>query len=275
MPLDFDSFPLKEIRRGRELRWDPHSLDFTQDVKDWMTLSDLERELVLSQVFGFLVGERAVTHDLGPLQQALRLERGHMEEEMYITQQLFEETTHVEFFQRWMNVVLPGELGKEVDYPRGERSQVLGTILPETMCALYEDRSPEAQMRAVVVYHQIVEGVLAELGYQIFYDCLEARGLLPGLLKGVRHIQIDESRHIAFGTYLAQRLIRDHPELKELFTDEMERLYEPVMHDAEALFEFFEDPMPFGLDRDKIVKLGADLHGRRIRAVLAGGLVAA
>lgn len=275
MPLDFDSLPLKEIRKGRELRWDPHSFDFTQDAKDWMTFSDLERELVLSQVFGFLVGERAVTHDLGPLQQALRFERGHMEEEMYITQQLFEETTHVEFFQRWMNEVLPGELGKEVDYPRGERSRVLGKILPETMSALYEDRSPEAQMRAVVVYHQLVEGVLAELGYQIFYDCLEARGLLPGLLKGVRHIQIDESRHIAFGTYLAQRLIRDHPELKELFTAEMQRLYEPALQDAKALFEFYEEPMPFGLDRDKLIKLARDLHRRRISAVLTGGLVAA
>ncbi len=275
MPLDFNSLPLKEIRKGRELRWDPHAFDFTRDVKDWMTLSDIERELILSQVFGFLVGERAVTHDLGPLQQALRLERGHMEEEMYITQQLFEETTHVEFFQRWINEVLPGELGKEVDYPRGERSQVLGKILPETMGALHDDRSPEAQMRAVVVYHQIVEGVLAELGYEIFYDCLKTKGLLPGLLEGVRHIQIDESRHIAFGTYLAQRLIRDHPELKELFTDEMQRLYEPIMHDAGALFEFYEAPVPFGLDRDKIVKLAEDLHRRRISAVLSGGLVAA
>lgn len=274
MPLDFDSFPLKEIRRGRELCWDPHALDFTQDVRDWMTFSDVERELLLSHVFGFLVGERAVTHDLGPLQHALRLERGHMEEEMYITQQVFEETTHVEFFQRWMNEVLPGELGKDIDYPRGERSRILGTILPETMSALHEDRSPEAQMRAVVVYHQTVEGVLAELGFQIFYDCLEARGLLPGLLEGVRHIQVDEARHIAFGTYLAQRLIRDHPELKELFMDEMKRLFVPVMIDAEGLFEFYEAPVPFGLNRDKIVKLGADLHRRRIKAVLTGGLAA-
>ena len=56
MPLDFDSLPLKEIRKGRELRWDPHALDFTQDIEDWKTLSDVERELVLSQVFGFLIG---------------------------------------------------------------------------------------------------------------------------------------------------------------------------------------------------------------------------
>jgi len=146
--------------------------------------------------------------------------------------------------------------------------------MPETMSALNEDRSPEAQMRAVVVYHQLIEGVLAELGYQIFYDCLVDRELLPGLLEGLRNIQIDESRHVAFGTYLAQRLIRDKPELKDLFESEMQRLHEPTMLDAAALFDFFEEPMPFGLDRAKSLKLAGDLHRRRVKAVLTGGLVA-
>ena len=48
------------------------------------------------------------------------------------------------------------------------------------------DTSPEAQMRAVVVYHQMVEGVLAELGYEIFYSCLDKEGALPGLREGLR-----------------------------------------------------------------------------------------
>lgn len=275
MTLDFESLPLKEIRKGRELCWDPHAIDLTQDAKDWSTLSDVEKELLLSQVFGFLVGERAVTHDLAPLQQALRLERSHMEEEMYLTQQLSEEATHVEFFQRWLYEALPGELGKDVPYPRGERSKILSQNLPEAMNALHDDPSPKAQMRAVVVYHQIVEGVLAELGYQIFYDSLQDRGIFPGLLEGVRHIQIDESRHIAFGTYLAQRLIRDFPELKDFFVEEMERQLPDTLRSAEALFEFYEEPVPFGLDRKKLVDLGKELYRRRVKAVLSGGLVAA
>lgn len=275
MPIDFDSLPLKELRKGRELCWDPHAIDFSKDTEQWKSLSDDERELLLSQVFGFLVGERAVTHDLAPLQQALRRERCHMEEEMYITQQLFEEATHVEFFQRWLYEVLPGALGEEVPYPRGERSQVLSRLLPEAMNALHDDHSPEAQLHAVVVYHQIVEGVLAELGYQIFYDCLDKRNLLPGLREGVRNIQVDESRHVAFGTYLAQRIIRDHPELKDRFIAEMDEILPATMRSAEALFEYYDDPMPFGLDRERLTKLALDLHKRRIRAVLTGGLVAA
>ena len=66
-----------------------------------------------------------------------------MEEEMYIAQQLCEEMNHVEFFQRWMNEVLPDELGSdEVPYPGGTPSPFFTTILPPTMQALIEDKSP-------------------------------------------------------------------------------------------------------------------------------------
>jgi len=274
MSLDFESLPLKEIRRGRELRWDPHAIELAQDIEDWKSMSDIEREMLLGQVFGFLVGERAVTHDLAPLQQALREERGHMDEEMYITQQLFEETTHVEFFQRWMYEVLPGTLGKEIPYPRGERAALIWEILPEAMNRLKDDKSPTAQMKAVVVYHQIVEGVSAEVGYQIFYDSLDERGICPGLRAGIRNIQIDESRHIAFGTYMAQRLIRDYPELKQVFLDEMDRMLPVSVESAGKLFEYYGDEVPFGLSQEKYESMSRDLHKRRVEAVLTGGLVA-
>lgn len=273
MPLDFSSLPLREIRKGRDLCWNPHTLDFSKDAASWLSMSDIERELLLSQVFGFLVGERAVTHDLAPLQTALREEGGHMDEEMYLTQQLFEETTHVEFFQRWMNEVLPGKLGEDIAYPRGEKSEVISKILPEAMNALKEDKSPRAQMRAAVVYHQIVEGVLAEVGYQIFYDCLDTRDLLPGLRTGIRHIQVDESRHVAFGTYLAQRLIRDYPELKEVFVEYMAEMLPVTLHNAGVLFDYYGDELPFGLSQERYVKMAEDFHRRRVEAVLTGGLV--
>ena len=96
MTIKFESFPVRAMRRGRELAWDPNNVDFSRDRGDWMKLTPLEQEFLLSQVFGFLVGERGVAHDLAPLQQALRKERGRMEEEMYLTQQMYEETNHVE-----------------------------------------------------------------------------------------------------------------------------------------------------------------------------------
>lgn len=273
MPLDFNTFPMQEIRRGRELCWDPHAIDFSRDKEDWLNLNDDERELLLGQVFGFLIGERAVAHDLAPLQGALRFERGHMDEEMYITQQLFEETTHVEFFQRWMDEVLPGKLGVDIPYPKGDAAPIFKTYLPDAMNALYTDRSPEAQMRAIVTYHQIVEGIFAEVGYEVFYGAMDPRGILPGLREGVRNIQKDESRHIAFGTYLAQRIIRDYPQTEEIFKDTMDALLDVTLDGMSRLFEHFDEPYPFGFKTETFVKLTRTLHTRRRESVLQGHLV--
>ena len=117
--------------------------------------------MVLRLTVGFLVGERGVTHDLAPLQQALRRERGRMEEEMYLTAQLFEEARHVEFFQRWFDATLPGTLGTDVPYPNLE-GDLFSVRLPAVMRALNDDPSPEAQIRALVTYHLYIEGVGAD-----------------------------------------------------------------------------------------------------------------
>jgi ribonucleoside-diphosphate reductase beta chain len=275
MALNLDSFPLKEIRRGRELQWDPNAIDFSQDRNDWANLAPLEQRLLLNQVIGFLIGERIVAHDLAPLQMALRKERGRMEEEMYITQQLFEESNHVEFFQRWVYEVLPGELGKDIPFPSSEPSPLLHVALPQAMNALLEDTSQTAQIRAIVAYHQNVEGVSAEVGYQIFYDCMDQNAILPGLREGVRKIQIDESRHIAFGTYLAQRIINETSEMKQVFIDAMEEIKQATVRSTAMLFELFESPYPFDLQADTYISLTRDLHARRTKAVLEGHLIKA
>ncbi len=274
MPIDFSTLPLRELRKGRGLAWDPHAIDLAKDREDWIALDPVSQVFLLRQVVGFLIGERGVTHDLAPLQQALRREKGRMEEEMYLTQQLYEESTHVEFFQRWMNEVLPGKLGTDIPFPPGQ-GRFFTEILPAAMNALAEDPSPEAQMRAAVTYHQIIEGVLAEIGYAIFYACLDKDGILPGLRQGIRFIQQDESRHIAFGTYLAQRLIHEHPELEAVFEREMEALREETVGSTDGFFSHCDDAEPFGLKQAPFRKLAEDLYRRRIRSVLRGGLVEA
>ncbi len=275
MPLDFDSQPLREMRKGRALQWDPHAIDLKQDKADWSKLNAAEQSVLLSQVLGFFHGERAVAHDLAPLQQALRQERGRMHEEMYLTQQMYEESTHLEFFQRWLFEVLPGRIGETVPRPPGQQTTIVNEHMPRLLTALLTDPSPRAQMRATVVYHQIVEGVLAEVGYQAFYDCLDPRGIFPGLRAGLRNIQKDESRHIAFGTYLARRLIRENPELRDAFVEDMEQYRQPCMDAAGALYGEYDEPFPFGLDGDKTVAFSVTLFRRRLDSVLSATLVEA
>jgi ribonucleoside-diphosphate reductase beta chain len=277
MPIQFDSFPLKLFHKGRALAWDPLAYDFAQDRQDWATLSESEQEIILRTVIGFLIGERAVAHDLAPLQQALRRERGRMEEEMFLTQQQYEEANHVEFFQNWMNEVLPGEPGRDIPLPplRNDSGQgrLLANELPAAMQALREDTSPETQMRAAVTYHMVVEGVLAEFGYQFFYRSLKKRGVLPGLVDGIHQIQRDEVRHIAFGNFLIQRLIRERPELEQVFDEEMDKLKPAARASSMAFFDAYESDTPFGLDAAEFEQLFEQLYEGRRNVVKRGETV--
>src|SRR5690606_16786519 len=47
MPLDFESQPLRELRKGRELQWDPHAIDLAQDRTDWTALDTREQSVLL------------------------------------------------------------------------------------------------------------------------------------------------------------------------------------------------------------------------------------
>jgi ribonucleoside-diphosphate reductase beta chain len=273
MALPLESFPIKGMQRGRELAWDPQTIDLSNDRADWDALDEREKEIILGNVIGFLVGERAVAHDLAPLQLALRRERSRMHEEMYLTQQTYEESVHVEFFSRWMEEVLGDIPPEELPQLKGEGSPVIYKILPEAMNALLDDQSPKAQLTAAVVYHGIVEGVLAEVGYQVFYDSIDPKGILRGLREGLRNIQVDESRHIAFGTYLAQRIIQENPELESHFIEEMDKHLQVSLDSAQFNFVIFDDPYPFGLVEKKYTDLTRSLHERRKEAVIQGHLV--
>ena len=272
MPIDFDSLPLRLFEKGRELAWQPSQIDMRQDKEDWQSLTDEEREILLQMIIGFLIGERAVAHDLAPLQLALRTEKGRMEEEMYLTAQTFEESVHVTFFQRWLDEVIPDQRHGRVPLPMmdGKGYLLVGTEMPQAMQALNMDKSPEAQLKAAIAYHIHVEAISAEIGYKQFYGSCEPRGILPGLIEGVHNVQRDEVRHIAFGLYLCQRLLRDNPELESVFVEEMERLKPITFFTATAFFEQYGDPSPFGIRRFEIVELFEQLYESRKRIVLRG-----
>jgi len=274
MPIKFESFPLKLIQKGNALAWNPVDFDFAKDRADWRNFSDAEQTVLLRSIVGFLIGERAVAHDLAPLQQALRCERGRMEEEMYITQQTYEESIHVMFFQNWMDKVLPEGAMTRITFPAIDpRATLLGGELPRAMQALSTDKSPEAQLRGSVTYHMLVEGVLAEAGYQFFYRSLEGRGLLPALIGGIHNIQRDEVRHIAFGLYFIQRLLRDNPELESVFETDLARLKPITRASTLSFYEQFEGNMPFGLELSEFESLFEQLWDSRYTTIKKGELV--
>jgi ribonucleoside-diphosphate reductase beta chain len=249
MPLDVDSFPMRLFRASQERGWIASAIDYSRERDHWLSLNDDERELLIRLVAGFRVGERGVTHELAPLQTVLRNER-RLDEEMYVTAQMFEEARHVEFFERWIEAALPGVFGKDVPYPKLV-GDLFSERLPAVMRALYDDGSPRAQLRAVVVYHLYVEGVGAEAAYPIYFHIFERTGLFPALREGITLIRRDEARHIAFGTYLLQRLLAENPGLQATFEEEVEGMRPYAAEAAAQTFGPFSGrSAPFGLDAE-------------------------
>ena len=128
----------------------------------------------------------------------------------------------MEFFRYTLDQI--GETGDLTVYHSDIYKSIFYEILPEAMEKLLSDQSPEALAEAATVYNMFTEGVLAETGYFGFYQTLEANKMMPGLLKGVGLLKKDESRHIAYGTFLLQRIISEHPHIFKQVEKRMEEL---------------------------------------------------
>ncbi|MFC9599301.1 R2-like ligand-binding oxidase [Peribacillus butanolivorans] len=206
-----DTLPFKLYQKAKKFGvWNPRDINFSQDIEDWKSFTSIEREVLLRIISLFQGGEEAVTLDLLPLIMAIAKE-GRIEEEMYLTTFLFEEAKHMEFFRYTLDQI--GETGDLTVYHSETYKSIFYEILPEAMENLIHDQSPEALAEAATVYNMFTEGVLAETGYFGFYQTLEDNNMMPGLLKGVGLLKKDESRHIAYGTFLLQRIISEHPHI--------------------------------------------------------------
>jgi ribonucleoside-diphosphate reductase beta chain len=255
--LNRESFPFRLYQKAKKFgTWDPKDIDFSRDQTDWAQLGERERKHTLYSVAQFIAGEEAVTLDLLPLIMAIARE-GRLEEEMFLTTFLFEEAKHTEFFERFL-VEVVGDRSDLSFYHSPSHEKIFKVELPASMERLLHDPSPEALAIAATTYNMIVEGVLAETGYHAFYSGLGKIGIMPGLMKGIGLLKTDESRHIAYGTYLLQRLISENGErILEVIARRMVELMPYCVGilkkgpDKGTAPKPSSTPAPFGLDENE------------------------
>ncbi len=259
--LNRDLPPMRLYEKAKKLGiWNPSDIDFSKDKQDWSRFTDEEKDLCLLLLSMFVAGEEAVTLDLLPLIQAIAQE-GRLEEEMFLTTFLFEEAKHTDFFRRFMDEV--AEAGVDLSRYHGDNyHQLFYESLPSALNALRTDASPANQIAASVTYNMVVEGVLAETGYQAFFTMLERNDLMPGLRKGISLLKQDESRHIAYGVYLLSRLIAEHPQEWDNLQMQMNMLLPSaigVIGDAFARYKV----VPFGLVEEDFVNYAMSQFSKR------------
>ncbi len=241
-----DSFPLRLYEKANRLSWNPSSIDFTRDAADWARLGDGGREFFTTAATLFMSGEESVVHDLLPLLQVMARE-GRLEEELYLTTFLLEEGKHTDFFSRFLDAVQV-ERGDLARYRSDAHHTFFDDEVNRSMGRLLRRPTPAAQVRAVVTYCLIAEGVVAETGYRMLLSTLERKDLLPGLRQGVLFIKRDESRHVAYGLHVLSRLVHANPSLWKGVERRVRELH-PVVLDlsnrtAEAWWAWDPDAMP-------------------------------
>jgi ribonucleoside-diphosphate reductase beta chain len=264
--LDHRLVPMRLWRKAKQLgTWDPADIDFSADASDFRQLSDPEQDLLLRLTAQFQAGEESVAYDLLPLLRVAAQE-GRIEEEMFLTAYLWEEAKHVEGFDRFLRsgIEVSGDLES---YFTDAYRRLFLTELPESLNRLDDDASPEAVADAAVTYQMIVEGVLAETGYEAYYSVLEAHDILPGMQQFIRNVQRDEARHVAYGVYLLSRLVAEHGEpIWTVIEDRMNELIRLAIEHIQATLAPYA-PIPFGLTADQFVEHGMSQFQKRIQRI--------
>jgi ribonucleoside-diphosphate reductase beta chain len=260
--LDMDSFPMQLFQKAKQLGiWNPADISFEEDVRQWINFTDIEKKVLIHLSSMFIAGEEAVTMDLLPLIRAVSREN-RLEEEIYLTSFLWEEAKHTEFFSLFIDQVV----GRRTDLTQFHGyyyNELFSKEFPDALRKLDEEPTPENQLKASVTYNLIVEGTLAETGYEAYFQMLERNDMLPGLREGISHLKKDESRHIAFGLYFLKRLMKENPGLEEVLEQESSRLLNIAIEVVHEIFEPYPE-MPFGLEKSWYIDYASNQFRKRM-----------
>ena len=252
------------FRKAKRLGiWNPDDIDYRQDIRDWQRLTNDEQDVLRRLTSLFVAGEESVTLDLLPLIQVIARE-GRLEEELFLTTFLWEEAKHVDFFANGVIATVMQHTGDLSHYHTPAYQRLFGDELPRAMHALTSDSSIHAQARASATYNMIVEGVLAETGYEAYFAALARNNLMPGIQHGITMLKRDESRHIAYGIFLLSRLIAQDSRAWQTIEQRLNELFPIAMDIIAEIFAAYP-VMPFGLSLDEFAQIALTNFNRRLQ----------
>jgi ribonucleoside-diphosphate reductase beta chain len=221
--------------------WQSHTIDFTQDVRDWERMDGDLRGRLAWNLSSFFIGEERVTTQFSGLVMAYESQA----EEAFLTTQQVDEARHAQHFNRFYEQVLgiDGTFEDRMDEARKDLNPAFiemfdGVLVDWGQRLVANPRDLEAKVDFVVLYHMIIEGTLALTGQWFLTDYMERKDILPGWVEGFKLISRDEHRHVAYGTWFLREKAKD-PSLKRRIG---ERIAELIPLASAVLVPTGEDP---------------------------------
>lgn len=262
MYLNRGLLPLHDYHKTNQLMWDPADIRYDQDKRDWAGMTARERRLVQQTLTLSLCSQTGIIHHLAPLLVAMHQQGDHQAEKLFLIHQLFEENQHIAFFGDVLAQVV-GQIDPPPSIAGSSYRVLFDSELKKTLDRLLMDYSPRAQAEAVVIYHLIIKGVLAETACHGIFTALRDHGLMPGVVRGLELVRRDEARHIAFGLHVLARLARADPALWPVIDIRINALF-PLASGIfmEYLEEFLPD-IPFDLDLYDLIEYAGRQYAAR------------
>jgi ribonucleoside-diphosphate reductase beta chain len=226
--------------------WQSHTIDLTQDRRDWEEMSTDLCQKMAWNLSSFFVGEERVTTQFSGLVMAYESQG----EEAFLTTQQVDEARHAQHFNRFYDQVIgiDGSFEDRLQQAREDLNpafvEMFDGVLVDWGRRLVESpQDMEAKVDFVTLYHMIIEGTLALTGQWFLTDFMERKGILPGWVEGFKLISQDEHRHVAYGTWFLREKASD-PGLKRRIT---ERLAELIPLAAAVLVPPGADPENYAI----------------------------
>jgi ribonucleotide reductase small subunit/SCP-2 sterol transfer family protein len=199
-------------RLWEENNWSAYAIDFSRDIVDWReNMSPEQRAAAQWNYSLFLQGEEAVARTLAPFIHADLTQ----EQRVFLTTQIVDEARHHVFFSRFMREVVGSghDMATTLDAAQANLTpgfrRVFGELDRLTDRLRRQPHSRALLARNILLYHIVVEGLLAHPGQHFMRESLAAHSLLPGFASGIAHISRDESRHMAFGIQALAELVAE------------------------------------------------------------------
>jgi ribonucleoside-diphosphate reductase beta chain len=220
-----------------KLQWDANGIDLGPDAAAWPALPDERRERLTKLLAAFRIADDAVSVHLEPFGPAAK----NSLVAWVIFLQRRDEQRHATFFDRVAAEVLklPGDT-------KDERRAAARELAPPGILELFEEQLPAmaaevAEGRAdlsdgMALYHMTLEGMVLAAGQRAILQELED-GVLPGVRRGVYHVELDERWHIGFGL----RCLIDARPRRELVDDILSHAEESAAAWGDALPEEIRD----------------------------------
>ena len=244
--------------------WNPDAFDFAAERAHWAAQPAPRRTRLLHLLKAFRVGEESVAKNLIPL-IAVVSSRGPSEDVLYLSSFLLDEAKHYYVTDRIAHAFSSREELDQIDV--GAHTRILSEEVESSLQALSTDDSVEAQVRASVSYHLVVEGVQAGVAFAAIRHLIDASGRLAALRSAFASMERDESRHIAFGMYFLRSQLRTAAE--KALPAMLSRVAElrPLLRAAEADFRTLlagEDAVPV----DAIINASRDRFANRLKRLM-------